>query len=165
MNIEEGMKIVVYLDNDKLNQKFETTPVKTNSKTPITCIIGKIISEQHFPLEKAKISTPEIPHDYFFIKVKSKYERIETQDLLYLEADGSYTRLHLKDRIITISNNLKVMFEKINNPNLVRIHRKYIINIIKIKYLDDNQVFLENDISLPLSGSNKIALLNKLHLI
>jgi DNA-binding LytR/AlgR family response regulator len=103
--------------------------------------------------------------NYFFIKIKSRLERIETDDLVVLEADGSDSKLYLKDRIITVSNNLKVMHEKIKNSDFVRIHRKYIINISKIKYLDDNQITLENEMLLPLSDSNKSILLAKLNIV
>ena len=166
MNLEEGMSFVVYVDPESLQHKLNlSTPPDLNTKVPVNCIVTKIGGD-HQVLNRNVINrTYDNSKNYFFIKIKSRLERIETDDLLFLEADGSYSKLYLKDRIITVSNNLKVMHEKIKNSDFVRIHRKYIINISKIKYLDDNQITLENEMLLPLSDSNKSILLAKLNIV
>ena len=115
--------------------------------------------------ELIKVQQHEISPEYFFLKVKGKYHRIDFNDILYLEADGSYSKIYLKERVITLSSNLKLMNEKIVHNDLLRIHRKYVVNIKKIISFDDAYVWLDENTSLPVSESYKSSLLLSLKLI
>jgi two-component system LytT family response regulator len=65
------------------------------------------------------------------IPVQSGYEYIPVKAIEYIEADGSYTQIHLTDdKRKTVSKNLK-HFEQIleHAQHFVRVHRSYIINL------------------------------------
>ncbi len=97
------------------------------------------------------------------IPVMNGFELIPLADILYMEADASYTIFHLSDKkkIISTTNLGQYDKELINEPFL-RIHQSYIVNLNKIKsYIkaDNGYVVLENGIPLCVSKSRKEQLL------
>lgn len=70
---------------------------------------------------------------------------IETSDILFFQADGSYTKVFLKDnKTLTISKGLK-NFEALflDNPDFFRCHKSYIVNINYISnYVKSNGGYL-----------------------
>lgn len=114
--------------------------------------------------EKALIELQKQNTDYVFLKIGRAYTKVLFKDILYVEADGSYTILHLNNKDLVLSLNLKNFLIRINSPNLVRIHRKYVVNIQLIESLDENFVILSNEISLSVSESYRQELLQKMNL-
>ncbi|MCX6319455.1 MAG: LytTR family DNA-binding domain-containing protein [Bacteroidetes bacterium] len=55
---------------------------------------------------------------------------LQLDEVLYLEADGSYTNFHMMDgKVIVSSKNLKKYSEQVElNPDFVKIHHSYVIN-------------------------------------
>lgn len=97
------------------------------------------------------------------IPVLNGFEMIPLSDILYLEADGSYTVFHLVDKKKMIStSNLGHYDEELINEPFLRIHQSYIVNLNKIKsYIkaDNGYVVLENGLPLRVSKSRKEQLL------
>ncbi len=90
--------------------------------------------------------------DFVFLKAGNKFEKVFTEDILYLQADGSYTRFVTPTKEFTLSGNLNNTSEKIRNPAFLRIHRSYIVNIKSVTGIDKDSVFIEER-SLPISRS------------
>lgn len=90
--------------------------------------------------------------DYIFIKTDGKIYKILYNDLLFVEAQGNYTK------IVTAQNTLlPVMtfssFEEIVPKTLfLRVHRSFIINKSKITHIEGNRVFINKN-EIPI-GSN-----------
>lgn len=94
------------------------------------------------------------------------YTMIKISDIIYCQADSSYTIVHLLNgkRIVT-SKILKLIEELLPTQTFYRIHKSYIVNLNLIKQyikIDGNQVVLENDIRLDVSERNKKDFLEKL---
>lgn len=94
------------------------------------------------------------------------YTMIKISDIIYCQADSSYTIVHLLNgkKIIT-SKLLKLIEELLPTQTFYRIHKSYIVNLNLIKQyikIDGNQVVLENDIHLDVSERNKKDFLDKL---
>ena len=85
---------------------------------------------------------------------------VELADLIYLEAEGAYTHVILKDGTkLLISKKLKE-FETIlsDNKNFFRIHRSYVINTDAIQqYIksDGGSILMSNNISVPVARERK----------
>lgn len=85
---------------------------------------------------------------------------VELADLIYLEAEGAYTHVILKDGTkLLISKKLKE-FETIlsDNKNFFRIHRSYVINTDAIQqYIksDGGSILMANNISVPVARERK----------
>jgi len=94
------------------------------------------------------------------------YTMVKTSDILYCQADSSYTIVHLINgkKIIT-SKILKLIEELLPAETFYRIHKSYIVNLNLIKQYvknDGNHVLLENDVKLDVSDRNKKEFLEKL---
>ncbi len=85
---------------------------------------------------------------------------VNIEDIIFLEAEGAYTYVNLKDgNKLIICKKLKE-FENMlsNNKNFFRIHRSFLVNTTFIKqYLksDGGSVLLQNNISVPVARERK----------
>lgn len=84
---------------------------------------------------------------------------IKLEEILWCEADGSYTKFYLNDsRKIMVSKHLKE-FEDFLSPNgFFRAHRSHLVNINKIRRFDRSDggiIYLEDNIALPISVRKK----------
>lgn len=91
---------------------------------------------------------------------------VDTNDIVYLEADGAYTEVWLKNGSkIVVSKKLK-FFEDVleNKANFFRSHRSYIVNINFIKRYSksDNSLLLDNGKSVVISRDRKLEFENQL---
>ncbi|MBW6484360.1 MAG: response regulator transcription factor [Vicingaceae bacterium] len=80
-------------------------------------------------------------------------ELILESDILYCEAEGSYTKIVTNSKLITQRITLKKITEKLSN-DFVRIHRSFIVNKQKITTQKANSVFI-NESQLPVSRAYK----------
>ncbi len=71
--------------------------------------------------KKQKTKNIEIPS-------KNKIIKINTNDILYIRADGSYSEFVLKNKEIIISRNLKNVMLMLND-NFQKIHRSFAVNL------------------------------------
>jgi two-component system LytT family response regulator len=84
---------------------------------------------------------------------------IKVADILYCEAEGTYTKFHIQDMpAILVSKNLKE-YESILEPlGFVRTHHSFLANPDKIKSYDKTDggsLVLEGNISIPVSQRKK----------
>jgi two-component system LytT family response regulator len=87
------------------------------------------------------IQTPNIKK--IVIPVSTGFEILNVKDIIYIKAEGSYTKIYLKNNIsYTMSKNLKY-FESVFETNIsfVRIHRSYLVNINFITRIIKNDGF------------------------
>ncbi|UII31048.1 LytTR family DNA-binding domain-containing protein [Fulvivirga ulvae] len=83
---------------------------------------------------------PALPGAGFFVKGDKKYHQIFTPDLLYVEAYGNYTKLHLKDDMI-ISHEKISHFESLLAENqFLRVHKSFIVALDKIRTIEGNRI-------------------------
>ena len=86
---------------------------------------------------------------------------VAVDEIIYLEADGAYTKVHVKNsKNLLVSKKLKYFELLLENRSLFyRVHRSTIININSIvKYSkSDNYISLDNGISVGISRDKKTA--------
>jgi len=85
-------------------------------------------------------------------------EYIDVKNIILITADKSYAIIHLEDRTIISSRNLKFYEEKINNSHFYRAHNSYYINlnhVIKYSYKDGARIQLSNGQEIPISRSKR----------
>lgn len=103
------------------------------------------------------------------INTKTKIDSINTNDILYLKADGNYTTIHLKNDIsYCISKTLKEYEEllcEITTP-FIRMHKAIIVNTMHIKYIsrgEECSVVLNNNVHLEISRRKKQEVIDFVH--
>jgi two-component system LytT family response regulator len=100
----------------------------------------------------------------FVLPVSDGLIFVQTEDIIYLKADRSYTEFHMKDgKCITVSKNLKEYDSISMDQNFFRIHRSYIINMLEITHYLKSEggfVVLSNGEKIPVSPDKKSLFLN-----
>ncbi len=101
------------------------------------------------------------------LRDKNNTEVINFKDILFVEADGSYSRIQfLKDNFvkeITMSWLLTDYEELLPTDQFFRIHRSYLINCMHVARIvneDGNYVVLNNNFKLLVSRRNYVPFLN-----
>ncbi len=97
------------------------------------------------------------------IRKNGKIYRIDSDDIVYLEASQNAVILHTKHQDFWMFQSLKSLLEEIENPTFKRIHRSYAVNQVFIdsftpKPSGDGTLRLQNDITLKVSRNYKHAL-------
>ncbi len=108
-------------------------------------------------------SSEKITKDFIFIKHKGQLVKINTNDILWLEALDNYTVIHLKGKKYIANSFLKNMLNTLGD-NFIRIHRSHAVALNKITSVEDNTLFID-DIYLSISKSCKNNLLEKLNTV
>lgn len=90
------------------------------------------------------------------VPVSSGVEIVKMEDIIYLQAEGSYTRMYLvQDQPLTLSRNLKHFEDQLtDNFGFFRSHRSYLVNIAfirKILKTDGGTIQLTNGNTLPIT--------------
>ena len=101
------------------------------------------------------------------IPVKNGFEIINIEDIIYCEADGSYTTFHtVHNKKYVTTTILKKIEGILQQATFFRIHRSVLVNIKHIvKYDNSGKVILVNNKSLNVATRNKKNFLNIIKLM
>lgn len=102
--------------------------------------------------------------DDLFIKKDSQLIRVNSKDIVYIEALADYISIHTTNAKYTILSTMKAIESRLPEDDFARIHRSYIIRIDRIKVIEDAIVFVD-DKSFPISRTHRENLFKKLNLL
>jgi len=92
------------------------------------------------PTPVAATSTNAPAQDFIFIKTEHKIQKVELDDILYIEGLKDYISIFTKnERIITLQN-MKRMEETLPKGDFIRVHKSYIISIDKIESIERSRI-------------------------
>ena len=105
------------------------------------------------PQETASEATPR-DKEYISVKADYKVSLVRIAEIIYLESEGEYVRMHLADgSTITTLFRLKNMETALPAESFMRVHRSYIVNLRAIKAYVKGRIFLSDNEYVP-SGEN-----------
>lgn len=82
---------------------------------------------------------------YAFIWRQNDYLKVSLDEILWIEADKSYSIIHLSGkRDMTVSFNIAVIRKKLPEADFIQIHRSHIVNIRHVESLMGNSLKIEN---------------------
>lgn len=99
------------------------------------------------------------------ISTEGKLLFIDQDDIIFVESDGNYSTLFLKDnQKILVTKKLKEINSLLPAQNFFRIHNSYIINLCKLKEFlkTDGYVIMESGHKIPVARQRKSDFLEKL---
>jgi DNA-binding LytR/AlgR family response regulator len=129
-------------------------PVKDYSR--FLKAVNKVVS-------KIKTTAQSPDSDSLFVKVDSLLQKLDTNEILWVEAFGDYIKIQTGEKLYTVYSTLKKIEEKLPEK-FVRVHRSYIVNISKITNIDPSNLEINKKI-IPISGSYREILLNKIKVL
>ncbi|CAN0115309.1 unnamed protein product, partial [Chrysoparadoxa australica] len=103
--------------------------------------------------------------DEIYVKVDGRFVRLALNDVLFIESLGDYVTFHttLKEKFI-VHSTLKNIDEKIRNPDFLKVHRSYIVNLSKVVDIEDTNLVITDKV-IPISRSHKPALMSRIKTI
>lgn len=88
-------------------------------------------------------------NDAVFIKQNYKFIKVRLNEINYLQAEGNYTGIFTLDKKYIIRHTLSALLEKLNRPNLSRVHRSFAVNMEVIDHFNETTIFVgEKEIPL-----------------
>ncbi|MBL6448845.1 response regulator transcription factor [Fulvivirga sp. 29W222] len=88
----------------------------------------------------AKQVPPPALQSSFFIKGDKKYHQVFTQNLLFVEAYGNYTKLHLTDSMIISHEKISHFETLLPEGQFLRVHKSFIVSLDKIQTIEGNRI-------------------------
>jgi two-component system, LytTR family, response regulator len=120
----------------------------------VTDYLLKPFSFQRFvqATEKAMKASPtptariEDKNNESFLMVRSdkKLTKIFCKEISYIEAYGNYIFIHRGDNNVISKQTLTEFEKQLPSDKFIRVHKSYIISLHAIKYIEGNQVSIEN---------------------
>lgn len=107
-------------------------------------------------LASSKSKTEEAFPNHIFVKSGYRMEKIELDDLLYVENQKDYVKFHIEsiDEPISSLMSLQSLEDKLPNNKFMRVHRSFIVNLDKIKTIERNCIVFGKAF-IPVSDSYK----------
>lgn len=99
-----------------------------------------------------------------YLKVEGKYVRVAYDNILYFENAGDYVKVKTTESTYIIYSTLKNIDAKLNSPQFLKVHRSFIVNLIKIEDIEEGTLVIEEKV-IPISRANKSVLMNKLNIL
>lgn len=94
--------------------------------------------------------------EYLSIKADYKVSLVKISDIVYMESEGEYVRIHLCDgSAITTLFRLKNMETALPAETFMRVHRSYIVNLKRIKSYVKGRVYLDDTEYIPIGENYK----------
>jgi two-component system LytT family response regulator len=87
-----------------------------------------------------------------FIKSGPHTYQVKVGDILYLEKDGNYITVHLKDKQILIRENMGDIFDMVPQSEFVRVHKSFVVAIKHIAMIEVHQLII-NGIKIPIGST------------
>ncbi len=98
-----------------------------------------------------------------FIKSGPQTYQVKVADILYLEKDGNYITVHLKDKQILIRENMSDIFDLVPETGFVRVHKSYVVAIRHITMIEVHQLII-NGKKIPVGSTYRDQLKERLGL-
>lgn len=96
---------------------------------------------------------------FVYLPLNKGYDKINRNDVLYLQADGAYVKLGQlgMDSPLLLSMNLGHLAQYFTTPNFYRVSRSLLVNLDHINRLENNHLYM-NKLKLPITISESIRL-------
>lgn len=122
----------------------------------------KAVQKAHdFHRLKHIASSQPASQEYFFIKCDHKYERVNYNDVLYIEAMQNYCIVHTRDRKMITYITFSGLESQLPAERFLKVHKSFLVAVEKIKSLDGNEIVIGNA-RIPISRNLKDEVMKKI---
>lgn len=169
--MSEIFNVLIINENLEIDYRNEFSLIPQNNKRLNIITASNIKDAEEIILKTTinliLISEPKIfPHNYnnpvsegkLTLRTSRKIININFSDILFIESDRHRCIINKTDNTtISVSISIGNILEKLNNSNLVRCHRSYIVNTEKISSIDkSSEPWL-----IHFNNSNKLAFVSR----
>src|SRR5581483_6399109 len=101
-------------------------------------------------------------NNYLFVKTDNKLEKVNLQELLFVEAMENYVALYIGDKKLITHSTLKALQEKLPAGQFIQPHKSYVVNINCIQSIEGNILHVEGKYQIPISKYQKEEIMEKI---
>jgi len=95
-------------------------------------------------VDKVQAELPAMqPKTYMFVKTEYRMERIDFQDILYIEGMGAYLRIVSRQAKIMTLQSFAQIEKQLPMEQFRRVHKSYIVALDKIKSIERNVIVVD----------------------
>ena len=117
-------------------------------------------------LIQRRASTQYEVQDYIYTKVGNKLRKVSLDDILFIEVEGKYSALQVRERKYNVKASLKDLLHKLPSDRFVRVSRNFVVNLNQIQHIDTFQYTVKvGDLEIPISRTYKEELMRHINLI
>jgi two-component system, LytTR family, response regulator len=108
--------------------------------------------EKAFKMMEASNHVVEVQQSNFiFIKDRAIIKKIKGEEVLWIEAQGDYVKIHTHETSHMVHATMKSMESKMP-VKMVRVHRSYLVALEKIDRIEENLIYINNK-AIPVSDA------------
>jgi len=111
-------------------------------------------AKEFYDLKYRSTSGGKSSNHYFFVKSNGKFEKIISDELLFIEAANNYIILHTTEKKIMTYDTLKNIVNILPDDNFVKVHKSFVVAIDKISSINKNELSINKNI-IPVSRNLK----------
>ena len=94
-------------------------------------------------IEKQMPNDSKIDNGHFImIKSNKTLYKINSEEILFIEAFGDYVKVHLQDKMIMTNATFTSVFESLPQNTFIRTHKSFAINFKKMDCISGNQIMI-----------------------
>lgn len=105
------------------------------------------------------IQEVEVYEDCVFVRTDKKFIRVTLSAIQYIEGYKDYVMIYMEGEKVMAGVNLRTIFSRLHPGNFLRVNKSFIINLLKIKYIDNDFVYVDNT-QIPIGDSYRADLLD-----
>lgn len=129
-------------------------------KKPITASRFQMAVERAIKFQK-QLNTYLSQSRDIYVRDQGKFIRVSKDAIQYFENVGDYVKVVTQDKVYLIHSTLKNIDQKLDDPRFLKVHRSFIVNLDKIKDIEENSLVIDGTI-IPISRANKPHLMGRL---
>lgn len=91
---------------------------------------------------------------FIFVKAENRLEKINFDEVLYIEGMRDYRRIHTRSKKIMTLQNFTDLEKEIPKHLICRVHKSYMVSISKIESIERDEIKIGN-VQVPISDTYK----------
>ena len=99
--------------------------------------------------------------NYFFIKCDNRLEKINFEEILFVEAMENYVAIYTNEKKLITHSTLKLLQEKLPASMFIQPHKSYLVNTAAINSIEGN-IIRVNKFQIPISKYLKDEIMEKI---
>lgn len=149
----------------KVHMSFQTEVPKI---LPMASSTVEGVQEAILPSHSGDMATedqyPCFSKDSMWIKVEKKTHRLRYEEILFVEAQKNYVKIHGKSQDLVTRASLNALERNLPPTRFLRTHRSYIVNRDAVKTVEGNTITMNNDYRVSISSSERLSVFRSLFL-
>jgi len=101
-------------------------------------------ARDYFALRESSPATvAAAANPYIFVKVNSKLEKINFDEILFIEGMENYVAIHLPGKKLITHSTIKSLLEKLPAGQFIQTHKSFIVAINKVETIEGNTLHIQ----------------------